>query len=207
MNSKQAKENAIKYVSSKYGAPMGRRNIGEPPENEKCFLFWIPLNSGGYDAGGAYWGLGQRIYCACDAAGEFMATIRADNRQAAGMYFASQWDWVQFRGVVNPAADVTPVNFRVEENGDVLAVFPYDCGDNDAGTCAVYSRIGQHSAAAWNYVYWLASATPEQYAPLKKELTHAIGYKLKVLKRLPNSGAARAVRASKLDPARLGAAA
>jgi len=57
---------AIPPVVTKYGAPMGRAEWGRP---EDCpargvHLFHVPLDSGGYDRGGAYWGHGQRLYCA-----------------------------------------------------------------------------------------------------------------------------------------------
>lgn len=48
-----------KYYSkaySQFGASMGRRNIRVPNENELCNLHMVPLDSGGYDPGGAYWG-------------------------------------------------------------------------------------------------------------------------------------------------------
>lgn len=57
-------------VSSKYGAPMGRRESRISPDNIPPFkslaLFRVHLNSGGYDDGGAYWGIesnGERLYC------------------------------------------------------------------------------------------------------------------------------------------------
>lgn len=49
----------LSEVSSKYGAPMGRPNQGPTHSEEKIKLHLqhMPLNSGGYDSGGAYWGL------------------------------------------------------------------------------------------------------------------------------------------------------
>ena len=51
-------------VSSPYGAPMGRYT--GPNYLETCagrlHLMRVRLNSGGYDAGGAYWGLGAPLY-------------------------------------------------------------------------------------------------------------------------------------------------
>lgn len=47
-------------VSSKYGAPMGRVSVvGEPV---KLAITRIAIDSGGYDSGGAYWGLGDPLY-------------------------------------------------------------------------------------------------------------------------------------------------
>lgn len=53
-------------VDCKYGAPMGRSSYGSIPE---CFprsvrLFRVNLDSQGYDDGGAYWGIGQPLWCA-----------------------------------------------------------------------------------------------------------------------------------------------
>lgn len=62
-------------VSGKYGAPMGRTTSNTytdkqgrtfeitVDENAKPFrLVRCPLDSGGYDRGGAYWGLGAGLY-------------------------------------------------------------------------------------------------------------------------------------------------
>lgn len=53
-------------VSSKYGAPMGRREYTVPAEEHKNLgkfeLQIVRLNQGGYDAGGAYWGTGETLY-------------------------------------------------------------------------------------------------------------------------------------------------
>lgn len=50
---------------SQYGASMGRRdNITESACAIKFHLQRVPLDSGGYDPGGAYWGLGDPLYVA-----------------------------------------------------------------------------------------------------------------------------------------------
>lgn len=58
-------------VSAKHGAPMGRRHTGSgmiailPASSIR--LFRVKLDSGGYDDGGAYWGIesvGKLLYCA-----------------------------------------------------------------------------------------------------------------------------------------------
>lgn len=55
-------------VTSIYGAPMGRPTVSDgAPCNRVVSLFKVLLNDGGYDDGGAYWGLqrrGQSLYCA-----------------------------------------------------------------------------------------------------------------------------------------------
>ncbi len=57
----------ITNVSCKYGAPMGRRDDLRPglvDEPLRLHLAYVRLNQGGYDDGGAYWGMGQRLYVA-----------------------------------------------------------------------------------------------------------------------------------------------
>ena len=58
-------------VSSRYGAPMGRSTTGTlSDEPRSVSLFRVKLDSGGYDDGGAYWGLGPpSLYCAVDDEG------------------------------------------------------------------------------------------------------------------------------------------
>lgn len=52
----------ITRVNSKFGAPMGRPNIGDAPNNKKIFDCAVPLsNDGAYDKGGAYWGSGKQL--------------------------------------------------------------------------------------------------------------------------------------------------
>jgi hypothetical protein len=49
----------------------------------RVYLRSIPLNSGGYDSGGAYWGDGIRLYWAGDDSGAVDMYFRARNRGAA----------------------------------------------------------------------------------------------------------------------------
>lgn len=52
----------ITKVSGKYGAPMGRPNVGpEPDEHERIYDCRVNLDSGGYDKGGVYWGHGSEL--------------------------------------------------------------------------------------------------------------------------------------------------
>ena len=78
---------SITDVSARYGAPMGRREARQPPA-APLRLFHVPLNAGGYDVGGAYWGLGAPIYCATDL-DNFEVYTRAASRAAAGAHVAS----------------------------------------------------------------------------------------------------------------------
>lgn len=81
-------------VSVKYGAPMGRGSIIEYPTHGSPLLYLrrVPLDSGGYDSGGAYWGLGDPLYVAfndeyvergCERSGEVFLTFRASTRDDA----------------------------------------------------------------------------------------------------------------------------
>lgn len=48
----------ISKVDTKYGAPHGRKDVGEKPEGIKIYDCKVPMDSSGcYDKGGAYWGL------------------------------------------------------------------------------------------------------------------------------------------------------
>lgn len=64
---------------NQYGAFYGRRSYSV---KGKCWLQNIPLNSGGYDPEGAYWGLGEPLYCAQDSEGNRFFT-RARTRGEA----------------------------------------------------------------------------------------------------------------------------
>ena len=76
-------------VSSRYGAPLGRREDGHLETRVKRFvrLFRVRINSGGYDDGGAYWGIGEPLFCAIDGDGNrkftrapsrFLAAVKLD---------------------------------------------------------------------------------------------------------------------------------
>jgi hypothetical protein len=75
----------LSNVSSAFGAPMGRRS-NNLDSTGKVRVFRVPLNSGGYDSGGAYWGIGGRLYCAEDESGNQTFT-RAKSRRAAAEWF------------------------------------------------------------------------------------------------------------------------
>ena len=55
MTSQQAYDLILCEVSSKYGAPKGRLDVGEKPTNKRIFDRKVYL-TGGHDKGGAYWG-------------------------------------------------------------------------------------------------------------------------------------------------------
>ena len=67
---------------SQYGASMGRRdNVAEALDVKKFHLERVRLNSGGYDPGGAYWGLGAPLYVAWGDGKEMFFRAR-DRREA-----------------------------------------------------------------------------------------------------------------------------
>jgi len=75
----------IPDVSTRYGAPMGRRGYGTPEHAEPrtVRLFHVPLDAGGYDRGGAYWGTGARLWCATDGPNYRQFTRAASRARAA----------------------------------------------------------------------------------------------------------------------------
>lgn len=98
-------------VSSKYGAPMGRRSQDNVSPDEvknlgKFELQQVRLDNGGYDQGGAYWGHGQALYRARSfvnytgrdgSAGEMVDIFfRAADRDAAKQHVASKYPGARF---------------------------------------------------------------------------------------------------------------
>lgn len=86
-------------VSVKYGAPMGRasRQFEDAHKARSVSLFRVNLDSGGYDDGGAYWGLDKPLYCAVADCGGRQFT-RAHNRAHAAAIFGLSNDVLK-RGV------------------------------------------------------------------------------------------------------------
>ena len=78
--------NPTPAVSCKYGAPMGRSgrlsHQGDPAAI-RFYLQHVPLNSGGYDRGGAYWGHDVPLYWYCADDSSFEGYLRAHNRTQA----------------------------------------------------------------------------------------------------------------------------
>lgn len=73
-------------VASRYGAPMGRRQSGylETDMPRAVRLYRVRLDSGGYDDGGAYWGIGAPLWCAEDDDGN-RQFVRAGSRERAAL--------------------------------------------------------------------------------------------------------------------------
>lgn len=69
------------------GAAMGRSSgastVSQLPDRS-VYLSRVKLDSGGYDEGGAYWGIGKPLYCAySDDYCEYCEYVRADSREDA----------------------------------------------------------------------------------------------------------------------------
>lgn len=71
-------------LSCKYGAPMGRHPQHSADHGERIYCRKIPLDAGGYDRGGAYWGRRPRgfdlygVYTMQGAVAYIDGTSRAD---------------------------------------------------------------------------------------------------------------------------------
>ena len=80
------KKNAPFYVnvSSRSGAPMGRRS-DEIPVGTKVHLQRVPFVDGCYDPGGAYWGAPADLWCAWTNVKTVTLAVyvRAETRDAA----------------------------------------------------------------------------------------------------------------------------
>lgn len=72
----------------------------------------------------------------------------------------------------------TKVIFRTfRKGGDTLAMFPEIPADAMGDFCQSYQHVGQHGAASPSLPGVTRPATPEETAPLRREL-EAIGYAL-----------------------------
>jgi len=91
------KLNPTPPVSARYGAPMGRHThpCDLDPEAGRFYLRHIRLNSGGYDAGGAYWGHHQRLYYVEDGYGGSLF-FRAWDREAAKAFLIAKFPGATF---------------------------------------------------------------------------------------------------------------
>lgn len=79
---------------------------------------------------------------------------------------------------------MTQVIFRTDRiGGEVFALFPHLREPHGRIRC--YAHIGQHGAANYQTCIDISRpATPDEYAPLKREL-ETIGYKLNVCEATP----------------------
>lgn len=76
-------------VNCQYGAPMGRRSTYHLELSKKLRCFRVNLDSGGYDDGGAYWGIDKPLYCIQDCEGN-QQFLRAYSREDAIKIFKSE---------------------------------------------------------------------------------------------------------------------
>jgi len=83
-------------VDCKYGAPMGRPSsnsytdkqgrtfeITATPDAKPFLLQRIRINNGGYDSGGAYWGLGDPLYYYEGPLSDISGFVRGATREKA----------------------------------------------------------------------------------------------------------------------------
>ena len=96
MNRKQLANTLTPHCSGAYGAPMGRPTVAgfwsmkgdwievtATPDARPFHLVRLPLDSGGYDAGGAYWGHGEPLYGYVGPTTDIRGYVRGKNREAA----------------------------------------------------------------------------------------------------------------------------
>lgn len=83
---------ALPDVSSRYGAPMGRRDYGdaEAAAPRSVYLFRMRMADGDYDVGGAYWGASSTpVFVAyappTETSEGLRLTVRASKRERAAL--------------------------------------------------------------------------------------------------------------------------
>lgn len=75
--------NRLSKMNCQYGAPMGRAHRLHPANDEKVRVSRVRLDRGGYDSGGAYWGIGAPLYWVRSDNGDVSAFYRAWDREGA----------------------------------------------------------------------------------------------------------------------------
>jgi hypothetical protein len=75
---------------------MGRTGKAGAANGEKLYLRRVRIDSGGYDSGGAYWGLGAPLFAWENVDGDRSGYLRAANREAAKAALREQWDDIRF---------------------------------------------------------------------------------------------------------------
>lgn len=82
------------------GSMMGRPNTIHPGDDlDKPFRLWrVPINNGGYDAGGAYWGVPANLYCSWGESKteQVHCFVRAWSRQEAKRKINTYYPNVKF---------------------------------------------------------------------------------------------------------------
>lgn len=133
---------------SERGAYMGRRETAGDPDAALIFrVYRMSIDSGGYDNGGAYWGLGKPLYRAFASSDELVIAaefyMRADSRESVTEEVLRRYPNARLAA----PGPRTPVLFRVsnDDPSDVYALFPriYE----GRGMVRCFQHVGQHSTA------------------------------------------------------------
>lgn len=80
-------------VGGRFGAPMGRssdRVEDFDPGAQTC-LARVPLDRGGYDPGGAYWGAGSPLWCVWDGDGRVFYKRARDPGEIRALFPSAIW--------------------------------------------------------------------------------------------------------------------
>ena len=105
----------MQSVSCKYGAPMGRGDEGPFDGDAEVFtLTRIALDEGGYDIGGAYWGIGK---------GQGLWIIRAFNRDDSGTWEECGASFRRGPRHDAPAQDLREFAWAHADRGDAPPVY------------------------------------------------------------------------------------
>jgi len=76
---KELTEIVTPKVNGKYGAPMGRYDVFDLKNGDELtfYIRRIRLDKQGYDIGGAYWGLGDKLYVNYTPCGKYKEYYRS----------------------------------------------------------------------------------------------------------------------------------
>ena len=86
---------------------------------------------------------------------------------------------------------ITKVQFRVDKDGEVFALFPYEPSDIFGYYCNCYTEHGHTEADHQNCIADTVAATMKQYAALHHALTTQHGYNLVVIQKTWGANEAR----------------
>ncbi len=79
---------------SKFGASMGRRSDLATDTKAALMMRQVPLDDGGYDPGGAYWGTPSNLFCAIDPESGDVRYLRETSIEAARSAFPNA-SWIK----------------------------------------------------------------------------------------------------------------
>ena len=94
---KQTFDFSIKECACTYGAPMGRQETMLRNTEETLRARRLPLDRGGYDAGGSYWGIGRPMYVIAGSDGT-RGYERAKNRKELRAILAERFPSAKLAG-------------------------------------------------------------------------------------------------------------